>query len=1833
MAQPKQNNYNGLMLVQSEILQSLDIALRALNVFIDIPDDKAALTSCIDQLHQVNGTIDILNFDGAKLFSLEMLELAKALHEDNCNDSEQAKEILVHALLLLPHYLQLLNNDIQDHPLSLLETINQLRTARNEKALEANNLFKPKLVEPLPESIAPHPQQSVPNIGIEMNKLSHAFQLTLLHWLRNEDEHSLRKMRSILHFLRLNCQQERTTIFWWIAEGVIEALLEQGLQVSPEIKLNLGKLNQPIKIFAEDKEQQLVALFPAELERNLLLLVARSNSSGDYVSQLKDIFNLHFFDHRQKIYGMNNNALNDAHTAVLEQLQSIKENIGDSDFNTSFSNEMLVQTAEQLTTLVDTLQLLTEYPASHLLQNQVNELNAITTAGQLPDEQQLMALADSLLQVEALLNTTSNTLSPQQKQLQHAVINECLLELSNIKETLSTQAESADSDNTFLDETATQLTLIAGSLTMINLTDAAEMLTKTVSQIQRSMSNSDVLRPTELELFAEIIAGGDLYLEGIHQHGQPHNQFLDTANAKLDDFDRILADTITEENELESTPYDVEEVSAEPALEDSQATMPDLPVELETEITGVEAYLLAHANDEPLVLDSEPDSTPNEMSNLSVELETEQVLQFAEGIDPEIAEIFIEEAGEVSADLSNLIPLWREQQDQDSLATIRRHFHTLKGSGRMAGAQVIGELAWAVEDMLKQVLENKLTPSDTIEQIVADSLAVIPDLVLRFSQGEMETIDQVETLVSQARGIEAEEDSLQTIFNVEARQHIEILQQASKQLTKSQTVNNEMLRAIHSLKGCANIAQVTPIALIAVQLDQALQNLYKQNISLSPTQIALINEVADGLESILTSIKAGTTSEADIDLFANDIYLLASELTTSTSEQELIDPEYLAVFLEETDEQLDIYTKNLDKVRQDPENIEYRDSVHKILSSLSETAKQINLSAIAELYQLLDKLIVTPSSDSTTLFELLEQGYEELSSQIEHLMQNKTAAEPTVFKDSVDEFIRLALAEEPVTDELGVGKTKAESPEIISAEIGFNIPDIDADLLEAFTEECAELLESSDAVIKQWQQDPNNQDASLQLQRDLHTIKGGSRLTGIDPISDLTHHTESLVLAVCNNRLPADEQFFELLHRCQDRLAELQEQLAARSTLEFAHDLHAEITQIYKDVDVDVDVDVDEASHPEAEKETIDLSTKAELSSPDVEKTVDVKPPAVPTPTPAHVDQIRVRADLLDYLTNFAGEVSISRDRVSQQNTAMHHQLKEMNDTVLRLQEQLRKFEIETETQILFRYEDLMPEQHSECDPLELDRFSMMQQLSRGLAESVSDLHDISQSMDLLVHDSDSILLQQSRLNSDLQQGLMDTRLLPFSGITPRLERIVRQTNAELNKKSTLIVHGDDQELDRTIIDRIVAPIEHILRNAIAHGLEAPEERQKLGKDDTGALTLTLAREGSEILITLSDDGQGINVEKVKQKALELQLIRSDKIPSDDELIQFILNSGFSTADKVTQVSGRGVGMDVVNSEIRALKGRLNIQSEKGKGTTFNIRLPLTLSVLQALLVSTGDQQYAIPLANVYSGERITVADIKTTLASPTPQYEFTGEKFDFMPLCNLLEQPFNLPTDLKQQLPVLLFHTGKLRIALLVDAINSNREIVIKAVGEQLGQISSITGATILGDGQVVFILDIPTLVELNANEAHRNPDDAQDLALELAELQARIPVAMIVDDSITMRKASGNLLKRHGFNITTARDGVEALALLHEQKPDLILLDVEMPRMDGFEFASIVRNDEEFKHLPIIMITSRTGDKHRNRAMGIGVNVYMGKPYQEPKLVAVMKELLGDNYPQSKP
>ena len=1850
MAQIDRGNYDALVWVQDELQQSLADTLEAFTRFINTPEDTAAISLCITQLHQINGTVEMLNLQGAQLLAAEMLASAIAIREQQNTDLTQIQDGLLKGLLLLPNYLKLLGSELQDHPLRLIDTINELRSARGNTIIEPSSLFKPVLSIHLPEYITPAPRKELPNIGLSREHVSHAFQVSLLYWIKNEDLASLRKMASIVNYLRLDCVQERSIVLWWVAEGIIEALLDGGLTIDPEVKLSLGKLSPPIKLFSNSDEQQLLSFFPTELVHQLLLLVARSTSTGKHVSALKKAFHLDFFDSQQhqKIYTFGDNALADVHSELLDQLQEIKAQVEQFEQHGDHALDTIQQLSEQLDNMSDTLQLLAEYPASELLQQQTEQLKGLITQQQLPDDDQLMALANTLLQVEDKLQKHSNSnqsQTVQDDQLKQSVISECLDVLSNVKETLSLLAVQPDNTTSVLTELSNQLELIGGSLTMLNLAEAASLVENTTLQMVQTSQKNRRISEEELGLFAEIISAIDLYLEGVTQHGQQQTQLLNNAQnllVNLGQSELVKADETVNDSQTEALIVEIAE-----------------PLSLPETETGVERYIRAHTQ-----LEKNETSVDRYIKNQielekinQPEIEAEQISQFAEGIDPEIADIFIEEANEVLAELKTLIPDWQSQHEQETLTDIRRHFHTLKGSGRMAGANLIGELSWSVEHLLNHVVEGSRDHSPAIEQLVIDTYQIIPELLTRFMRGDMSSTKQVEDLISRVNnllgaetetetsvaryiskhtqqeppetGVEryikaqlvgeardkanlTELDELQQIFYNEAAQHIATLKQALSQAISPFYLNKEWLRAAHSLKGCANIAKVTPIALIATQLDQALHTIYEQNVALEQQELALLTATIDGIATLVESHLSPQIEEPDIRPLTDMVYQITPK---EEAQKRLIEPELLVAYLEETNELLDQYTEQLKQLQQQPDNTDYQHAIQHTLGTLTTNAEHANLSTIAELYQLLAQLTQQSASDHNTVFSLLERGYEALNNQIECLIQNRPIVDDiSAYRDEVERYLNQIEIEQPAPDQ----DSRDSDMEL------FTIPTTDTEVLEAFTEECAELLESSGNAIKTWQQNHHDQEAEMQLQRDLHTIKGGARLAAITPIADLTHHTESLMSVGIAHRDMLDNQFFDLLQRCQDRLADMQDHLTNKNEIAFSHDLLAEIFQFIQPF---------EATLPETE-EIADLETQ----TPKIEQATLTPEPVQPEETKptaqtTAVEQVRVRSDLLDFLTNFAGEVNISRDRVTQQNSAVKQQLSEMEATVARLQDQLRSLEIETETQILFRYEDELPNRKSEFDPLELDRFSMIQQLSRGLTESVSDLNDISQSLNTLVRDTDTILLQQSRLSTDLQQGLMNTRLLPFVGLVPRFERIVRQTNTELGKKSELSVQGAERELDRTILDRIVAPIEHILRNAIAHGIESQEKRLESGKDETGQLTLTIARDGSEILITLSDDGQGINVEKIRQKALDQGLVKPDEMPSDEDLIQLIFTSGFSTADSVSQIAGRGVGMEVVSSDIRALKGRLSIQSVSGQGTTFIIRLPLTLSIMQTLLVSSYHQQYAIPLAAVHSGERIAVSEIKDILAQEgQPHYEFIGESYRFVPLAHLVDQPFSLPDNPKLQLPLLLFRYGDMNIALLVDSINSNREIVLKSVGEQLGHIAAINGATILGDGQVVFVIDIPTLVDTSnlLESGVVQPSPGSDIASE--EIPHRVPVAMVVDDSITMRKASGNLLKRHGFEVITARDGIDAVAQLNEKTPDIILLDVEMPRMDGFEFAALVRNDEKYNDLPIIMITSRTGDKHRDRATSIGVNAYMGKPYQELDLVKTMQKLLGDKYPQTR-
>lgn len=867
---------------------------------------------------------------------------------------------------------------------------------------------------------------------------------------------------------------------------------------------------------------------------------------------------------------------------------------------------------------------------------------------------------------------------------------------------------------------------------------------------------------------------------------------------------------------------------------------------------------------------------------------------------------------------------------------------------------------------------------------------------------------------------------------------------------------------------------------------------------------------------------------------------------------------------------------------------------------------------------------------------------------------------------------------------------EAESPAVAVEAAAFDagpldFDDLDRELVDIFVEEGKDLLDHCDRLISELRSAPEDRELLAGLQRDLHTLKGGARMAGINAIGDLGHGIESLLEAVAASRTEIGRGDVQLLERGFDRLHQLLIRTGAHRAVQMPVDLIeafeartaggealeaaapvdavpqspqavaatpvevleaaaepewqaasaaadpaapspadaavdvapdseavAEVETV-TEIEVGADADADVVAAPATAGESRPLPAAAIASEP-------LSPPVVEAQavdeegTTRTQEQVRVRADLLDRLVNHAGEVAIYRSRLEQQLGAFRSAMGELDRTNARLRDQLRRLDLETEAQIVARYRREQEQADQAFDPLELDRFSTLQQLSRALNESAADLGGLQGVLDDLSRNYDALLQQQSRVSSELQDGLMRARMVPFDGLVPRLRRVVRQAAQDIGKQVHLNLEGTHGELDRNVLDRMVAPLEHMLRNSVAHGLETPEQRLAAGKPEEGAITLRLRREGSEIVLEVADDGAGLDREAIRRRGEQRGLIQPGEQVEDARLDNLIFASGFSTSEQVSQLAGRGVGMDVVRNEVRQLGGSVDIHSVRGEGVTFTLRLPQTLAVTQAVFVRIGETTFAVPVASVSGIGRIA----RERFESGQGGYHYNGEDFALHDLGTLVGQAA-AKAEGQPQIPLLLVRAGDLRAAVAIDQVLGNREIVVKPVGLQIASVPGIYGATITGEGNVVVILDVAPLVRRHLSQPQ------QPVEVATVGQQRHVPLVMVVDDSLTMRKVTGRVLERHNFEVVAARDGVEALERLEERVPDLMLLDIEMPRMDGYELATAMRADPRYKEVPIVMITSRSGDKHRQRAFEIGVQRYLGKPYQELDLMRNVYDLLG--------
>jgi chemosensory pili system protein ChpA (sensor histidine kinase/response regulator) len=829
------------------------------------------------------------------------------------------------------------------------------------------------------------------------------------------------------------------------------------------------------------------------------------------------------------------------------------------------------------------------------------------------------------------------------------------------------------------------------------------------------------------------------------------------------------------------------------------------------------------------------------------------------------------------------------------------------------------------------------------------------------------------------------------------------------------------------------------------------------------------------------------------------------------------------------------------------------------------------------------------------------------------------------------EQARIAVAREAAEKTLAA-TALPPFPDDPQPEGALDLPGLDPELVGLFTEEGGELLDASDGLLATLRGAPGDVESVHGLQRNLHTIKGGARVVGLGQVGDLAHAMETLLEKIGEHKRPLEPVEVDSLERGFDRLHDMVERIGQGRGIAAPVNAIERFNALAEGRPVGGEVAAAARVEP-----------AAPVAPPPRAPAPRVAPRQVEAEVHAPVEMIRVRSDLLDSLVNAAGEASIYRARLEQQIGNFRFNLVELNQTVARLREQLRKLEIETETQILSRYQrENEAAEGATFDPLELDRFSNLQQYSRALAESVSDLASLQDILDDQTRQSETLLLQQSRVNSDLQDGLMRTRMVPFESLVPNLRRTLRGAADELGKRAQLKVVGAQGEMDRSVLERMKAPFEHMLRNALTHGIEDPAERIAHGKPAEGTVVIQVGRQGTEVLVRVSDDGAGFNRDAIRAKAIERGLLKADVPMADSELFNFVLQAGFSTAAEISQLAGRGVGMDVVANEIRQLGGSLVIESERGRGTTFNIRLPFTLAVTQAITVRAGETTFAIPMTSVQAVSRIPHADLAERIAGDEPAVDYMGESYALYDLSALLG--FGLsraPEDTAGQVPLLMVRAGDLRAAVHIDTVIGSREIVVKPVGPQISNVPGMFGATIMGDGSVMLILDLAPLVRhqiatkaaaaVAAALAAAPEDEAAVIEavpatpVAVARPEAEGPrVVMVVDDSITMRKVTTRVLEREQFGVITAKDGVDALEKLQEHIPDVMLLDIEMPRMDGFELATHMKNDSRFRNVPIVMITSRTGEKHRQRAFEIGVDRYLGKPYGEADLLRNVRELL---------
>ena len=1748
--------------VKPEIDAALGRARAALAAATESPEESGEFANAAVSLKEVGGALTMIGMEGLARFVQEIETLNDAIMSQRRLATFTNLELLQRTIGNVAHYLEDVANGEPDHPMNLLPQLRELAKARAAE-VDDKELFYPDLsVYPPPRPDGAPLAETALAALLKLQRTS--YQRGMLAWLRANQE-GLAIMSGALEEIEKAQPAPQQRRIWWVASAFLDAMDKSATPPTDEQKRLCARIERYVAAAATAGDSTGDSLL-----RDLLYQLRSCEPATPRIRDIQALFQLERHATPSTILGLVEldvervtPLLHTAHDALSAAKAAwTTYSIGDSTSLMSFRShvsEFRAAVAE-----------LGNHPLREL--SELIERVSSVLRAQSADRQEMIAMemATALLAVEHALNRFT-TLTPQIEAKVEAITGRLLNSLSGRRadpndpallglapkseetELLTQVAREMHANLAHMEQvldayfrgTSTREQLgalepfarhVIGALQMLNQDTAAELLEHCAQVIAMLADREHAPSQFEVNVLADGLGSLAFFVQALPNGAANELAMVEKALKRFVSGDESQHRRTEIQAEPEGERESLDFAPAETTSEQGPAA---------NEMPAAESAAIPEAGDQASAPASEMISAAPVMAPaqpIPAQAEAPEDPAARHGVDdrskadPEIVDIFLEEAREILGELADHLAVCREHpDDREALVTVRRAFHTLKGSGRMAGLPNLGEAAWTVESLLNHWLKLEQDVSPALANYLGRAHEAFDAWATALEQYGCVMVDW-SLLADEAAALRGGE-----ITRPVSAKTAPLLAPAAPAVEEPQASGSTE----------TTLVEIPPLA------DQTLDFIAGHQPLPHEETAPLVAEEPPPAESAepLTPLM--------------QIYLAEAGGCISRLEDALATPELHS---------------------QPPFEATVR-AAHTLAGS-SRTAGAPEIVALAGT---LEQTLSAAREDDRVLSAAQRAAFagavRALRTQL-HELSRGAPVQPCAAEVEALHAANHAL----VAASAPSAPAPAKDRRVVR-------DDIDGELLRIFLDETDDLVPLLGEDLRGLRADATDDNALSSLRRVLHTLKGSARMAGAMRLAELVHTMESAIETAAEGSGFAAATFDDLEERL-DRLVSAIDALK-RTGAEGAPAVATESTSAPSS-----------ASLPEPA--VVPATTAVEPIPGPTASAIEPKPVADPEELGVLSAQIRVATDTVDRLVNQAGEISIARGRIEVETRTFRQTLLELTDSVQRLRNQLREIEIHAEARLQSRLAQAQ-EADAAFDPLEFDRFTRFQELTRLMAESVHDVTTVQQQLLDGLDEVSAALSSQSHLNRQLQDDLMQLRTVPFRTVTERLHRVVRQTAREVGKRITFDVVGAQVEIDRGVLERVVAPLEHLLRNAVAHGIESPARRAELGKPETGRITLTLRQDINDIVMVVEDDGRGLDYASIRAKAEDLGWIGPNTAIADSEVSQFIFRPGFSTATEVTEIAGRGVGMDVVASELQGLGGRVDLASEAGRGASFSLRVPLTLAVTKVLLLTAAGRTWGVLTSMVEQVQEVGAAALEGMLAEGAVQW--MGHRYPLHYLPSLLGLAAGAP-EVRSRNYLLLLRSGDGRVAVVVDTVQANQDLVLKSLGPQLSRVPGIAGATVLPAGDVVLILNP---VRLGERRAAAVPTPATHAPAE--EVSAD-PLILVVDDSLTVRNVTGRLLTRNGFRVATAKDGLDALQKLQDIRPAVMLVDIEMPRMDGFELTKHVRGDRNLSHTPIIMITSRLAQKHRDYAMELGVNLYLGKPYQEDELLGYIRGFIQDNH-----